>query len=335
MPELVASPQLPDPPGRHGSDAPPRDRLWGSLQGFGRDLLAALRVANITALASQVAYSLIFAMPSILLVVALIAAEIDHRTGFAISTEVRNLIVTALPAQIEDTVNGLVNEAIRQARQQPTTFSAVVSIAMALFAAGNGLGELATAYDRAAGIIDDRPDWQKRMIFAVSAVLIALLLLIAFTLYVFGGDLITVLGPRFGAGEGMARAWEQLQAPIIVLLVFIGTTILYMTNCGCYTLRYNAPGALISTLLWLLVIKGFALYLQIAPPSTAYGAASSVLIFLVFLYLSSMALIIGSFSSAVIVRRARQSEAAHLASNVHPVPTMGLRLNELDLGHRG
>ncbi|MBA3449897.1 MAG: hypothetical protein H0T18_01650, partial [Chloroflexia bacterium] len=57
--------------------------------------------------------------------------------------------------------------------------------------------------------------------------------------------------------------------------------------------------------LWLLIVKGFQIYLQVADPGTAYGAASSVLVFLVFLYLTSMGLIVGAMSAAVIVRRSR------------------------------
>lgn len=337
MPEMAVTQQTPS---TVTTDAPERVlplhlRFWDDVKVFARDLLGALRAANLTALGSQVAYSLIFAMPSILLVIALVAVEIDRRSGFAISTEVRQLIVASLPAPIQATVNALVNDAMLRAREGPTTLSAVVSIAVALFAAGNGLGELATAFDRAAGIIDDRPDWQKRMIFASSAVLIALLLLVALALYIFGSGLMTLIGTRLGLGDGLALAWEQLQAPVIVLLVFLGTTVLYMSSCGCYAARLTAPGALVSTLLWLLVIKGFAYYLRIAPPSTAYGAASSVLIFLVFLYLSSMALIVGSLSSAVIVRRSRQGAPIDLVPGVHQIPTMNLRLNELDLGNRG
>jgi uncharacterized BrkB/YihY/UPF0761 family membrane protein len=49
---------------------------------------------------------------------------------------------------------------------------------------------------------------------------------------------------------------------------------------------------------------------QIANPGTAYGAASSVLVFLVFLYLSSLALIVGAMSAAVIVRESRLRNGA-------------------------
>ena len=79
-----------------------------------------------------------------------------------------------------------------------------------------------------------------------------------------------------------------------------------MTGSGHYSFRETAPGGAVATLLWLLIVQGFQFYLSIANPGTAYGAASSVLVFLVFLYLTSMGLILGAMVAAVIVRRCRE-----------------------------
>ena len=280
---------------------------WGGLRAFSSRLLGALREVNLSGLAAQVSYSLIFSMPSILLIFALVVNGIDARTGFALSDEVRAFILDALPAGVRPVVNGLVDDALARAREGPSTLSAIIAILVALFAAGNGLGELATAFDRAANIDDDRPAWVKRFIFTASAVLIAMTLVLTFGIYVWGGDLIDLLSARFGQQGTWPGVWNALQGPVILLLVFLGATLLYMTSSGCYCVRETAPGAMVATLLWLVVVKGFQFYLQVANPGTAYGAASSVLVFLVFLYLSSMSLIIGAMSAAVIVRRSRES----------------------------
>ncbi len=275
------------------------------LKSFLSDLRRALSAVNLTGLAAQVSYSLIFAMPSILLIVALVALGIDRQTGFALSDEVKTLVVATLPPGVQPVVSGLIDESMAQARKGPSTFSAIVAIGVALFAAGNGLGELATAFDRAAEIDDSRPAWQKRFIFTASAVLIGLVLMVAFTLYVWGGDLITLLAQRLRMAGDWERGWLALQGPVIVLLVFFGTTLLYMTSSGRYCFRETAPGAAVATALWLAIVKGFQFYLQVANPGTAYGAASSVLVFLVFLYLTSMGLIVGAMTAAVIVRASR------------------------------
>jgi membrane protein len=273
---------------------------------FLRDLSRALRAINLTGLAAQVAYSLIFAMPSILLVVALVAHNVDQRTGFALSAEVQVLIVAALPPGVQPVVATLIEDAMIRAREGPSTLSAIVAILVALFAAGSGLGELAIAFDRTAAIDDRRSFWRKRFIFTAGAVLIATTLLVAFTLYVWGGDLVAWISRRFRLGGDWEHGWLQMQGLVVLLLVFLGATLLYMTGSGHYSFRETAPGGAVATLLWLLIVQGFQFYLSVANPGTAYGAASSLLVFLVFLYLTSMGLILGAMVAAVIVRRCRE-----------------------------
>lgn len=296
-------------------------------------LLDALHEINLGGLAAQVAYSLIFAMPSILLILAFVARVIDERTGFAITDEVRAAVTEALPIGVRPVVTGLVDDATIRAREGPTTLGAIVAIVVALVAAGNGLGEMATAFDRAADIEDDRPRWLKRFIFTGSAVLIAALLIVAFAFYVWGGSVLDTVASRYSVGWYRVSGWQELEAPFILLLVFLGTNLLYLTGSGRYCFRLTAPGAAISTLFWLLLIKGFQLYLSIANPGTAYGAASSVLVFFVFLYLCSMGLIVGAMSAAVIVREAcmpREPDAE--ASSSRPTPAMRA---EMEQGGRG
>lgn len=274
---------------------------------FAASLVGALRTINLSGLAAQVSYSLIFSLPSILLILALATNSIDERTGFVISDEVRGFILDALPVGVQPVVNGLVDDAMARARQGPSTLSAIVAVVVALVAAGNGLGELATAFDRAAGIVDDRPAWAQRAIFTASAVLIALMLVLTFALYVWGGDLVELAAMRFRLAIGWSDGWRALQGPVILVLVLLGTTLLYMTSSGQYRFRETVPGALAATVIWLAVVKGFQFYLQIANPGTAYGAASSVLVFLVFLYVSSLGLIVGAMIAAVSVRRSREA----------------------------
>jgi membrane protein len=291
------------------------DAIVERVRAFLFDLGHALRTVNLSGLAAQVSYSMIFSLPSILLIFAVVAEVIDYRTGYALSDEVRDFIVDALPIEVQPVVSGLVDDAMTRARQGPTTISALAAVLVALFAAGNGLGELAMAFDRAAGIVDDRPAWQQRFIFTISAVLIALVLVVAFAFYVWGGDLIDLMAARFRLAAPVAVGWDALQGLMILLLVTVGAMLLYMSSSGRYHIRETLPGALIATVIWLMVVKGFQFYLHIANPGTAYGAASSVLVFLIFLYLSSLGLIIGAMSSAVIVRESR--ERAQLRAMAH------------------
>jgi membrane protein len=154
--------------------------------------------------------------------------------------------------------------------------------------------------------VDKRAEWLKRVIFTSTSILIALVLIGAFALFFWGGDIVLGIGGYFGAGQSWADVWHRLQLPVLVLIVFFGLTLLFMTGTGHYVFWHVAPGALIATLLWFLEVRGFQIYLQFANPGTAYGAASSVLVFLVFLYVSAIVLILGGMIAAVIAREIRE-----------------------------
>jgi membrane protein len=283
-----------------------RHGLWSQVQALVRDVVETLQEAKVPSLAAQVAYSLIFAMPSILLVIMVVAGQIDQHTGFAITREVRRTIVRTLPADVEQVMTGLLEDATARASAGPTTVSAILSILIALLMAGNGLGELSVACCAAALVEDKRSPWLRRVIFTISSLVIAITLIVAFALYVWGGTLVAAAGGRFGAVERWVAAWDWLQLPALLVFVFFGITLLYMTGTGHYVFWHVAPGALVATALWLLTVKGFQVYLELARPGTAYGAASSVLVFLVFLYVNAIVIIVGGMIAAVVAREVRE-----------------------------
>jgi membrane protein len=290
-------------------------RLSARLAAFARDVITELRQARLPGLAAEVAYSLIFAMPSILLIVTLIALQVDRRTGFAITAEVRRAIITTLPQDVQQVMMGLLDNAVQRASAGPTTVSAIVSILVALALAGNGFAALSAACCAAAHIEDQRSAWVKRVISTIAAVAIAVLLIAALTFLLWGGDLLRALGERFGVSDAQWATWDRIHFPVLLVLVFLGITLLYMAGTEQYAFWRMAPGALVSTLLWLAVVKGFQIYLQLAPPGTAYGAASGLLVFLVFLYVSAMVLIVGGMIAAVLAREMRDGPRPRVQSS--------------------
>ena len=68
--------------------------------------------------------------------------------------------------------------------------------------------------------------------------------------------------------------------------------------------RWLAPGALLSTLLWVAVSFGFSLYVAyISDYSATYGSLSAVVVFLMWLYLSAYGVLAGALLNAEIERQ--------------------------------
>jgi len=271
----------------------------------GADRIAnTLAAANVAGLSAQVAYSFIFSLPSILLLVMLLAVQIDIRTGSAITTTIQDTIRAQAPQEVQDVLLGVFDSAMGRARQTGPTVGAMVSSLVALYVAGGGFSALGGACARAGGVKDERSFLVRRFEGTVSVFVLALVLVFGFVAFLFGQNFWHWLAERWAVAAGVDAFWIRLREPLTLLLVFVSLIFLYRVGAGVkHSLRYLAPGALLATVLWYVLLRGFQLYLEVIDPGSAFGAAGGLMVLMFFFYLSSMVFIGGAMVSAVIGRR--------------------------------
>ena len=70
--------------------------------------------------------------------------------------------------------------------------------------------------------------------------------------------------------------------------------------------RWLAPGALCATLVWLLISFGFSIYVAyVSDYNATYGSLSAIVVFLMWLFLSSYGVMLGALLNAEIERQVR------------------------------
>jgi uncharacterized BrkB/YihY/UPF0761 family membrane protein len=75
----------------------------------------------------------------------------------------------------------------------------------------------------------------------------------------------------------------------------VAVAILYWGSpCRTQSFRWISPEAILATLIWLAAAWGFRLYLRYSGPANAYGALGAMIVSLIFLYVSSIVLLIGA-----------------------------------------
>jgi membrane protein len=285
--------------------APPfADR--GGLRALLDDVWRTLRQVGPFGLASQVAYSLIFALPSIVLLVAVVGVAVGRWTGVSPLDALERAVERNLAPDLRAPLRSLEESAIARASEPGPTISAIVSIGAALVIAGSGVRMLSRACLRASGERDERPLWLRQLVAIGVAFVLAALLIGAFVLILFGESLwLLVTQALFGAPVTgpvvrVVRAVAQFVVAWAVLLV------LYKSALGrSWTWRAAAIGALVATPLWFVASAGFRRYLAVSDPGSAYGAASGALVLLAFLYVSSLIVIVGAMVTATLRRRQR------------------------------
>jgi membrane protein len=107
---------------------------------------------------------------------------------------------------------------------------------------------------------------------------------------------------QIGAGDAFARIWAIAQWPITIALVVVVVDLVYYLAPNADTeWVWVTPGALLATALWLATSVGFRLYVRNFSDYTAvYGAIGSVIVLLLWLYLSGFALLVGAELNAEI-----------------------------------
>src|SRR5205085_8874069 len=190
-----------------------------------------------------------------------------------------------------------------------------VGIAGAVWSASGYIAAFMRASNAIYDIDEGRPVWMTLPVrVAVTIVLLALLAISAIAVVVTGG-LAQQIGKLLGIGATAVTVWDIAKWPVLLLLVSFMFSILYWAspNVRHPGFRWLSPGGVFAVAVWVIASGAFALYVaNFSSYNKTYGALASVIIFLVWLWISNIAVLLGAEWNAEI-ERARQIEAGHPA----------------------
>src|SRR5215218_3300816 len=165
------------------------------------------------------------------------------------------------------------------------------------------------AFMRAANVIWDveegRPIW-KTLSLRVAVTVLAIVLLAASAIaVVVTGGLADRAGKLLGLGSAAVTAWDLAKWPVLVLIASLLFAMLYYTTPNVRHPGFRAilPGGIVAVLLWIAASALFALYVaNFGTYNKTYGSLGAVVIFLVWLWLSNIAILVGAELNAEIAR---------------------------------
>ena len=187
----------------------------------------------------------------------------------------------------------------------------VLGLLGALWSASGYLGAFARASNAIYEVEEGRPAWKLRpQQVGLTLVLIVLLALLAIGIVV-SGPVAKEVGNVIGAGDAAVTAWGIAKWPAIALVVVGILAILFYAapNVRQPGFRWITPGGLLTLAAWLAASAGFALYVSnFASYNATYGSIAGVIVFLVWLWVSNLALLLGAELNAEL-ERSRELEA--------------------------
>ncbi len=176
------------------------------------------------------------------------------------------------------------------------------------------------AFMRASNAIYDieegRPIWMTIPVRLGVTIVLLVLLAISAVAVVLTGGLATQIGKVLGIGGSAVTVWDIAKWPVLLLVVSFMFSILYWAapNVRHPGFRWLSPGGVFAVAVWVIASGAFALYVaNFSSYNKTYGALAGVVIFLVWLWVSNIAVLLGAEWNAEI-ERGRQIEGGHPAA---------------------
>jgi membrane protein len=184
----------------------------------------------------------------------------------------------------------------------------IVSVVGALWAASGYVSAFADASNSIYEVEEGRPFWKlKPLQRVVTFVLILIAALVALGL-VLSGPIVGALGGALGVSDTVLSAWRLAKWPAMLVLVIVIFGVLYYTapNARVSGVRWVSGGAVVALVAWILASIAFALYVaNFGSYNKTYGALGGVVVFLLWLWLTNLAILLGAEFNAE-TERAKQ-----------------------------
>ena len=248
---------------------------------------------HVTNLAAALAYYAFLAIPALLLV------AVGAFSLFA-GPDAVSSIVDRLSGVIPREALNLVEDALLRVTEQRAgagVTMSVVGLVLALWSLTGAMQTLMWALNQAYDREESRGFVKRRLTGLVMVVLLLLAFALAFGLLVLGPHLSGWIGSAVGADALVEWLWWTAQWPILLLgLLLAFATILYLgPDVDHPRWSFLTIGTVFAVVVWLAASGAFALYAsRFGSYDKTWGTLAIVIIMLTWLWLSSLALLLGA-----------------------------------------
>jgi membrane protein len=299
MSDATAKPDLRKPDG-------PADLSKPSWTGALKRTIREFKQDDCTDWAAALTYYGVLAMfPALIALTSLIGLVGDPKK----TTDALLGIVGALgPPSAVDTFA----EPVRQvAQNQSAGMALVLGLLAALWSASGYVGAFGRAANAIYEVDEGRPFYKLRPVqVLVTLICVILLALVALSL-VLTGPVARAVGDAVGLGGAAVTAWDIAKWPVMAVVVSVIFSLLYYAtpNVKQPNFKWFTMGGFVALVVWIVASAGFAFYVaNFSSYNKTYGTIAAVVVFLVWLWISNLAVLFGAEFNAEL-ERARELQA--------------------------
>lgn len=183
-----------------------------------------------------------------------------------------------------------------QGKAGAASLAAIVGILVALWSASGYVAAFMRASNAIYEVDEGRPIWKTVPVRVLTTLALVVMLLISLVLVVVTGPIAKQVGQAFGIGDTAVLVWDIAKWPVLLVVVSLMFSLLYKAtpNVKQPKFRWLTPGGALAVVVWVLVSALFAVYVAFSGSyNKTYGSLATVIVFLVWLWITNIAILLG------------------------------------------
>lgn len=202
-------------------------------------------------------------------------------------------MILFLPGDIQNLILSFVNEISRSSSQGLLSLSALAG----LWTASSGLKAVIKGINKAYDCKKSRSFIRGRLISIFFTLALIFILILVFLTLIFGEVIGTFIFDQLGINSIFYILWRYLR--LIIPIVYMILLFILLYKFAPYTdekisIKSTLPGAIFSTFTWIISSLFFSYYVNnFANYAVTYGSLVGIILLLIWLFLSSIIIIIG------------------------------------------
>ena len=273
-------------------EGPAHERTGSGMQTLKRTL-TEFSEDNLTDWAAALTYYAVLSIfPALLAMVAVVGLVGNPHT---ITKDLTNIVSSLGPSSAAQTFKGPIQSLTKSSGT--AGILVIVGIVSALWTASGYVG----AFTRASNVIYEVEEGRSFIKLRPLQMFVTLVIVVLLALVVVGlvltGPVAQKVGSSIGVGSSAVTIWDIAKWPVLLLVVAFIVALLYYSapNAKLRGLKSIFPGAVLAVVVWLVASAAFAFYVaNFGSYDKTYGSLGAVIIFLIWMWITNVAVLLGA-----------------------------------------
>lgn len=224
----------------------------------------------------------------------LVLVSIMGLLGHSATQQVLTNIGQVAPGGVSSFLRTIVMQV--QGKAGAASAAAIIGIVIALWSASGYVAAFMRAANSIYEVDEGRPIWKTAPVRLLTTLALVIMLVLSVVIVVITGPIASQVGNAFGIGSAAVLAWNIAKWPVLLIVVGLMFSLLYRATPNVKQPKFRGItlGGVIAVVTWLIASGLFALYVSFSGSyNKTYGSLATVIVFLVWLWISNIAVLLG------------------------------------------